>query len=236
MTRSLRLSERGAAPAAAEGPTRPAEGTPRAPRASHGPPTWTCLGALDLSSEQGQRNAITAILAKGECILAIRILLHPNHKSSDAASSRNATCIAINGLRPQLHSYFNYVLRVDTSGPVSVLPSYMLHYSFATATGREEADTLIAQLLRFEFDHMNFFGAPHGAGTWAQHVSASTAAETVATINRFIQPSNIERIKNFVAILLGSLGLPQSLPIAQGYTWEPGRPLWIFTPLHVSSS
>ena len=177
------------------------------------------LGALDLSSEQGQRNAITAILAKGECILAIRILLHPNHKSSDAASSRNATCIAINSLRPQLHNYFNYALRVDTSGPTSFLPPYMLHYSFATATGREEADTLIAQLLRFEFDHMNFFGAPHGAGTWAQHVSASTAAETVATVNRFIQPSNIERIKSFVAILLGSLGLPQSLPIAQGYTW-----------------
>ena len=183
------------------------------------------LGRYDLTSEAGQVNAITAVLAVSDCVLASRILLHPNPRTSDAASSRNATCMALNGLRPQLFNYFNTALRLDTSNPAApVMPPHMKSYVFATATGREDTNSLLSQLLRFEFDAMDYFATPHGAGGWARCVNVSSAIETVAKANYYVQLSNLERIKSFVNILLVSLGIPQSLPGAagpapQGYTW-----------------
>ncbi len=102
------------------------------------------LGQFDLTSESGQRDAITSILAVSDCVLAVRILLHPSPKTADLASTRNATCIAINGLRPQLYNYFNHVLRLDTSGAVAVIPPHMKRYSFATPTSREEPSFPVA--------------------------------------------------------------------------------------------
>ena len=183
------------------------------------------LGRFDLTSEAGQGNAISAVLAASDCILASRILLHPNPRTADAASSRNATCIALNGLRPQLFNYFNTVLRLDTSNPAApVMPPHMKSYVFATATGREDTNSLLSQLLRFEFDAMDYFATPHGAGGWARCVNVSSAIETVAKANYYVQLSNLERIKSFVNILLVSLGIPQALPGAAGpappgYTW-----------------
>jgi hypothetical protein len=182
------------------------------------------LGRLDLTSEVGQRDGITLILAVGDCVLAVRILLHPHPKSADPASTRNATCVAINGLRPQLFNYFNHVLRLDTSGPVSVLPPHMKKYVFAKPTSREDSDSLLSQLVRFEFDQMDYFVPPHGAGSWALCVNVGSAIETISKPNYFVQQSNLERIRDFVNVLLVSIGVPQVAPVApnpalQGYSW-----------------
>ena len=183
------------------------------------------LGRLDLTSEVGQRDGITLILAVGDCVLAVRILLHPHPpKSADPASTRNATCVAINGLRPQLFNYFNHVLRLDTSGPEPVLPPHMKKYVFAKPTSREDSDSLLSQLVRFEFDQMDYFAPPHGAGSWALCVNVGSAIETISKPNYFVQQSNLERIRDFVNVLLVSIGVPQVAPVApnpalQGYSW-----------------
>ena len=131
-----------------------------------------------------------------------RRLLHPSSKTADLASTRNATCIAINGLRPQLYNYFNHVLRLDTSGAVAIIPPHMKRYSFATPTCREEPSSLLAQFLRFDLDQMDLFSFPHGAGSWALCVNVGSATEAVSKPNYFVQLSNLERIKSFVNILL----------------------------------
>ena len=182
------------------------------------------LGQFDLTSESGQRDAITSILAVGDCVLAVRILLHPSPKTADLASARNATCIAINGLRPQLYNYFNHVLRLDTSGAVAVIPPHMKRYSFATPTSREEPSSLLAQFLRFELEQMDLFSLPHGAGSWALCVNVGSATEAISKPNYFVQLSNLERIKSFVNILLVAIGIPQVAPVSpnpalQGYSW-----------------
>ena len=182
------------------------------------------LGRLDLTSEVGQRDGISLILAVGDCVLATRILLHPYPKTSDLASTRNATCVAINGLRPQLFNYFNHVLRLDTSGPVAVIPAHMKRYVFAKPTSREDSDSLMAQFIRFEFDQMDYFMQPHGAGSWALCVNVGSAVEAISKPNYFVQQSNLERIRDFVNVLLVSIGVPQVAPVApnpalQGYSW-----------------
>jgi hypothetical protein len=182
------------------------------------------LGRLDLTSEVGQRDGISLILAVGDCVLATRILLHPYPKTSDLASTRNATCVAINGLRPQLFNYFNHVLRLDTSGPVAVIPAHMKRYVFAKPTSREDSDSLMAQFVRFEFDQMDYFMQPHGAGSWALCVNVGSAVEAISKPNYFVQQSNLERIRDFVNVLLVSIGVPQVAPVApnpalQGYSW-----------------
>ena len=164
------------------------------------------LGRLDLTSEVGQRDGISLILAVGDCVLATRILLHPYPKTSDLASTRNATCVAINGLRPQLFNYFNHVLRLDTSGPVAVIPAHMKRYVFAKPTSREDSDSLMAQFIRFEFDQMDYFMQPHGAGSWALCVNVGSAVEAISKPNYFVQQSNLERIRDFVNVLLVSIG------------------------------
>ena len=175
----------------------------------------SALGQLDLTTETGQRSAIGEILGRGRCILAMRILLHPNPKGSDPAATRHPSCVAINSLRLQLHNYFNYVLRLDHTGAAPVLPAHMMKYEFATATSAADPNSFLSRLLRFEFDAMNFFEAPHGAGAWARHVNASAASESVARVNYFVQLSNVRRVKNFVLVLLTSLGLPR----AAAYSW-----------------
>ena len=50
------------------------------------------LLGLDLDSEGGQRAAISYVLGQGECMLAMRILLHPKPQTSDSAASRTPTC------------------------------------------------------------------------------------------------------------------------------------------------
>ena len=178
------------------------------------------LGRFDLTSEAGQLDGIASILAPGECVLAIRILLHPDHKRSDSASARNATCVAINSLRPQLYNYFNRTLRMITSGPAPVLPGHMTRYSFATPIAREDSNSLLAHFLRFEVDQMDLFEQPHGAGTWTACVNVSSARETISKVNYFVQLSNVERVKSFVNVLLVAIGLPQALPVGQpGYSW-----------------
>jgi hypothetical protein len=182
------------------------------------------LGQFDLTSESGQRDAITSILAVSDCVLAVRILLHHSPKTADIASTRNATCIAINGLRPQLYNYFNHVLRLDTSVAVAVVPPHMKRYSFATPTSREEPSSLLAQFLRFDLEQMDFFSLPHGAGSWALCVNVGSATEAISKPNYFVQLSNLERIKSFVNILLVAIGIPQVAPVSpnpalQGYSW-----------------
>ncbi len=151
------------------------------------------IGQFDLTSESGQRDAITFILAVSDCILAVRILLHHSPKGADPASTRNATCIAINGLRPQLYNYFNHVLRLDISGAVAVVPPHMKRYSFATPTSREEPSSLLAQFLRFDLEQMDLFSLPHGAGSWALCVNVGSATEAISKPNYFVQLSNLER-------------------------------------------
>ena len=190
------------------------------------------LGQFDLTSEAGQRDAITSILAVGDCILAARILLHPFPKTADLASTRNATCIAINGLRPQLYNYFNHVLRLDTSGAAAVIPPHMKRYAFATPTSREDASSLLAQFLRFDLEQMDLFSHPHGAGSWALCVNVGSATEAVSKPNYFVQLSNLERIKGFVNILLVAIGVPQAAPVSpnpalQGYSWPSFVDLYI---------
>ena len=186
------------------------------------------LGRFDLTSESGQRDAIASILVPGECLLAMRILLHHNPKGADVASSRDATCIAINGLRPQLFNYFNYSLRLDTTGLVPVLLPQMKPtatgggYSFATATSREDPNSLLSLFLRFELDSMDWFEQPHGAGSWFSCLNVCTTREVITKPNYFVQVSNLKRIKSFVNVLLGAIGVPQALPaapVSPGYTW-----------------
>ena len=100
----------------------------------------------------------------------------------------------------------------------------MKRYSFATPTSREEPSSLLAQFLRFDFEQMDLFSLPHGAGSWALCVNVGSATEAISKPNYFVQLSNLERIKSFVNILLVAIGIPQSAPVSpnpalQGYSW-----------------
>jgi hypothetical protein len=100
----------------------------------------------------------------------------------------------------------------------------MKRYVFAKPTSREDSDSLLAQFVRFEFDQMDYFMQPHGAGSWALCVNVGSAVEAISKPNYFVQQSNLERIRDFVNVLLVSIGVPQVAPVApnpalQGYSW-----------------
>jgi hypothetical protein len=88
----------------------------------------------------------------------------------------------------------------------------MKKYVFATPTSREDSDSLLSQFVRFEFDHEMdiYFAHPHGASSWALCVNVGWAVETISKPNYFVQQSNLERIRDFVNVLLVSIGVPES--------------------------
>ena len=188
----------------------------------------SALLALDLESETGRRDAISAVLLQGECVLATRILLHPKTGTSDAATARTPMCTELDGLRPALANYFNHMLRLDVNAPRGApptVPQHMEAYSFAQPKARDEQNSMLSQLLRFEFDDIEYFAEPGGAGAWFRAQNVGTTVEAVARVNYFCQPVHLERLRDFFGVVLTAIGLPGAPPpprpgTAQGFSWQ----------------
>ena len=186
------------------------------------------LLGLDLDSEGGQRAAISYVLGQGECVLAMRILLHPKPQTSDSAASRTPTCTKLELLRPHIFLYLNHTLRLNFNVKPPAVPTVPLHmesYSFATSDCREDPNSLLAQFLRFEFNTMDFFSEPYGAGAWFRKQNVSESIEIIAPANYYCIPANVKKLKGFLGVLLAALGIPRAPPapppgVAQGYSWQ----------------
>ena len=168
------------------------------------------------------------MLGQGECVLAMRILLHPKPQTSDAAASRTPTCTKLELLRPHIFLYLSHSLRLDFNVKPPAVPTVPLHmesYSFATSDCREDPSSLLSQFLRFEFNSMDFFSEPHGAGAWFRKQNVSESIEIVAPANYYCIPPNVRKLKGFLGVLLAALGIPRAPPApapgaAQGYSWQ----------------
>ena len=75
----------------------------------------------------------------------------------------------VDGLRPHLHEYFNYMLCVDKA--TGTVPGHMLAYEFASLSER----TLLGHVTSLSLDTADFVKAPHGMLGW-QHRNDSLLA------------------------------------------------------------
>ena len=159
----------------------------------------TQLGSLDLSTPDGQRDAL-AIGFEGNCVIAVRVLLS-TAEMGDPLSARLPALGTLNELRQYRLSYFTYLLRVDPES--GAVPVRMLQYDFGIA-GKNEV--LLHALLKFDFTPRDFIAPPHGLLAWKQTQDGNALPMFVDSRDYFCIPSLVKDFFAFLHILLIGMG------------------------------
>ena len=178
------------------------------------------MAGYNLLTEAGRRNALTAGLAAGNLVIVTRVIfreysIDKSDRGADRMASRNATLGAFSGLRPHLHEYLNWYMRVDiTTGLVDPL---LLKYEFASLTDRRLLDRFTALAL----DEMDLVAAPGGLLGFNHRRDALAKPLHVDARDYYCTVSLIAELSAFAGKLLKSVGLPTGLPAgASGYTFS----------------
>ena len=119
------------------------------------------MTGYNLLTDTGRRDALAAALAPGNLVIVARVVFRPYQASkpdygTDKMASRNPTLSAFNGLRPHLHEYFNWYMRVDLA--TGVIDPNLVKYEFASISNRRMLDELTALAL----DGIDLVKAPGG--------------------------------------------------------------------------
>ena len=168
----------------------------------------TALAALDLTSEDGQRDGLAAGFG-GNCLLATRVLLSTAPKGEPLAA-RHDVLGQLHDLREYRRSYLNYMYQVDTA--TGVIPARMLKYEFSS-TGNT---TLFESLMKLQIGGTDWIAAPNGVMGWHQHQDGKRLPIVHDPRDYYCQPSLITDLCNFLHIGFTSIGLADES--TEGYT------------------
>lgn len=122
---------------------------------------------------------------------------------------RTATLSKLNDLRPDRFDYFNHELRIDATR--SAIPDRMMRYTFASSL---EPD-LLDMFLRFEFEDMDWFKAPHGLNGYLQALQSRAAPAFTDPRDYFAVPEQMIELGKFGQKLFTALGCTVG-DVAQG--------------------
>ena len=133
----------------------------------------------------------------------------------DRMVPRNDFLSKVDGLRPHLHEYFNYMLRVDKA--TGTVPGHMLAYEFASLSER----ALLSQVTSFSLDTADFVKAPHGMLGWQHRKDSLLAARYINPVDYYCSTGTVLEIAEFVTLLLECVGISRVLTgAAVGYTFK----------------
>ena len=170
------------------------------------------LEGLDLSTPQGQRDALT-LGFNGRCTVAVRVLFATSENGDISLVRRHATLSRLNEMRQYRTAYFNWHLRVDKR---LVVPERMEHYTVASMIDGGDRSVL-SGWLNLELDTTDFIKAPHGVMGRLQCQDGRADPVEHDPQDYFCQPALITKLCEFLHILACASGLANTS--AAGFTF-----------------
>ena len=170
------------------------------------------LEGLDLSTPQGQRDALT-LGFNGRCTVAVRVLFATSENGDISLVRRHATLSRLNEMRQYRTAYFNWHLRVDKRLAV---PDRMEHYTVASMIDGGNRSVLNGWL-SLELDTTDFIKAPHGVMGRLQCQDGRANPVEHDPRDYFCQPALITKLCEFLHILACASGLANTS--AAGFTF-----------------
>ena len=170
------------------------------------------LEGLDLTSPQGQRDALT-LGFNGRCTIAVRVLFATSENGEVALVRRHATLSRLNELRQYRTAYFNWHLRVDKR---LVVPHRMEQYTVASMIDGGNRSVLDGWL-NLELDTTDFIKAPYGVMGRLQCQDGRANPVEHDPQDYFCQPALITKLCEFLHLLACASGLANTSD--EGFTF-----------------